>query len=109
MLVDLINSNINMLMISEEKLDQSFPTGQFHIHGFSEPYSFDRNGNGDVVLLYIREDIPSKLILTKMTIQEFFVKINFRKKKCVLCCSYNPKTSVISEHLIKDKTCFKSY
>ena len=68
-------------MISETKLDPSFPTGQFHIHGFSEPYWFDRNGNGGGTLLYICEDIPSKLILTKMTIERFFVKINLRKKR----------------------------
>ena len=68
-------------MIPETKLDPSFPTGQFHIHDFSEPYRFDKSSNGGGILLYIREDIPSKLIFTKMTIEEFFVEINFRKKK----------------------------
>ena len=34
---NIINNNIGILMISETKLDPSFPTGQFHIHGFSEP------------------------------------------------------------------------
>ena len=67
-------------MISETKLDPFFPTGQFRIHGFSEPYRFDRNSNGGLILLYIREDISSKLILTKMTIEGFFVEINLRKK-----------------------------
>ena len=67
-------------MISETKLDPSFPTGQFHIHSFSEPYRFDRNISGGGILLYIREDIPSKLILTKMTVEGFFVEINLRKK-----------------------------
>ena len=47
----------------------------------------------------IREDIPSKLILTKMTIEGFFVEINLRKKRWLLCCSYNPKKPLISEHL----------
>ena len=79
-LVNKINNNTEILMISDTKLDPSFPTGQFHIHGFSEPYRFDRNGNGGGILLYIREDIPSKLILTKMTIEGFFVEINLRKK-----------------------------
>ena len=79
-LVDMINNNIDILMISETKLDPSFPNDQFHIHGFSELYRFDRNGNGGGILLYIREDIPSKLILTKMTIEGFFVEINLRKK-----------------------------
>ena len=67
-------------MISETKAEPSFPTGQFHIHGLSEPYRFDRNSNGGGILMYIREDIPSKVILTKMTIGGFFIEINLRKK-----------------------------
>ena len=80
-LVNKINSNTDILMISETKLDLSFPTGQFHIHGFSEPYGFDRNTNGGGIHLYIHENVPSKLVLTKMTLQGFFVEINFRKNK----------------------------
>ena len=52
-------------MISETKLDSSFPTRQFHIHGFSEPCRFDRNSNGGEILLQIRDGISSKLISTK--------------------------------------------
>ena len=74
-LVNIINNNIDILIISETKLDARFPSGQFYIHDFSEPYRFDRNGNGGGILLYIREDIPSKLILTKMTIEGFLSKL----------------------------------
>ena len=49
-------------MISEKKLDESFPSGQFLLDGCSVPYHFDRDGNGGGTLLYIREDIPSKLL-----------------------------------------------
>ena len=90
-LVNIPNNNTDILMISETKLELSFPTGQLHIHGFSEPYRFDRNGSGGEILLYIREDIPSKLILTKMTLEGFFIEINLRKKG----------GSLISEHLSK--------
>ena len=98
-LINMINNNIDILMISETKLDPSFPTGQFHIHGFCEPYRFDRNSSGGGILLYIPEDIPSKLILTKMTIERFFVEINLRKRRWLLCCLYNPKKPLTSEHL----------
>ena len=67
-------------MISETKLDTSFPTGQFHIHNFSEPHRFDRKGNLCGILPYMREYIATKLILTKTTREGFFVKINLRKK-----------------------------
>ena len=49
-LISLIKDNTDFLMISETKLDQSFPTNQFMINGFSAPFRLDRNND-------IREDI----------------------------------------------------
>lgn len=80
LLIEIVNNNINVLMISETKLDPSFPTEQFHIHSFPELYKFDKDGNGGGMHLYIRDDIPSKVILTKVTIEACFVEINLRKK-----------------------------
>ena len=99
LLSDIIKNNIDILMISETKLDSSFPNGQFQIHGYSEPYRFDRNGNGGGILVFIREDIPTKLIDSQMKIEGFFIELNLRRKKWLLCCSYNPKYSQISHHL----------
>ena len=59
----------------------------FTFLGFSEPYRCDKNGNGGGMLVYIRQDIPSKLILTKITIEGFYADIYLRKKKLALCCS----------------------
>ena len=81
MLINITHNNIDIFMMSETKLHPSFPTGQFHIHGISEPYRFDKNSSGGGILLYIREDIPSKLILTKIITEGFFVEINLRKQK----------------------------
>ena len=99
LLSDIIKNNIDILMISETKLDSSFPNGQFQIHGYSEPYRLDRNGNGGGILVFIREDIPTKLIDSQMKIEGFFIELNLRRKKWLLCCSYNPKYSQISHHL----------
>ena len=79
-------------------LGLSFPRAQFHIHGFGEPYRFDRNRKGDGILLYIRDDIPSNLIESKTTIEGLLVEINLRKK-WLLCWCYNPKKPLISNHL----------
>ena len=51
-------------MITETKLDDSFPTMQFNIEGY---YTFrlDRNEYGGGILLYVQDDIPSKLIPMK--------------------------------------------
>ena len=49
-------------MTTETKLDESFPIGHFFINGFSIPFRLDRDRNGGGILLYIRENIPSKLL-----------------------------------------------
>ena len=49
-------------MVSETKLDDSFPVGQFLIDGFQQPFRFDRNKNGGGILLYIHDNIQAKLV-----------------------------------------------
>ena len=49
-------------MISESKLDNSFPYGQFLVDEFHTPLRFDRNKNVGRILLYLREDIPAKIL-----------------------------------------------
>ena len=68
-------------MISEKKLDESFPVVQFLMDGYSVPYRLDGDGNGGGILLYIRQDIPSKLLSINRNIEGFFVEINLRNKK----------------------------
>ena len=99
LLSDVIKNNINILMISETKLDSSFPNRKFQIHGYSETDRLDRNRNGGGILVFIREDIPTKLVDSQMEIEGFFIELNLRRKKWLLCCSYNPKYSQISHHL----------
>ena len=95
----IINKNIDVLLISETKIDSSFTSAQFHLEGYATPYRLDRNANGGGILLYIREDIPSKLLNTDLSIEGFFVEISLRKKKWLLCSSYNPKKNLITNHL----------
>ena len=61
--------------------------------GFSLPYRLDRNCNGGGVMIFVREDIPSKL-LTKHNfpsdVEGLFVELNFRKSKWLLCGTYHP-------------------
>ena len=86
-------------MISETKIDNSFPTMQFHIEGYCI-YRLDRNEYGGGILVYVREDIPSKFIpMQSSSIEGFFIELNLRCKKWLLSCSYNPHRSMIAEHL----------
>ena len=95
-----VQGNIDILMMSETKLDESFPVGQFLLDGYSVPFRSNRDGNGGSILLFIREDIPSKLLPMNNNIGDFFVEINLRnKKKWLLSWSYNPKKALILNHL----------
>ena len=75
-----VKGNIDILMISETKLDESFPLDQFLLDGYSVPFRFDRNWNGGGILLYIREDTSSKLLSMNKN-RWFFLEINVRNKK----------------------------
>ena len=44
-------------------------------------------------MLFVREDIPAK------PIEGFYVEINLRKQKWLICCSYNRNKHNISEHI----------
>ena len=93
---------VDIFLITESKLDNSFPTAQYQINRFSSPYQLDRNTHGGGILLYVREDIPSKLLNGlefKGNLEAMFVEINLRKKKWLLSCFYNPQKSEIRKHL----------
>ena len=45
------SGNIDILMISESKLDASFPTSQLYINGYTSPYRLDRIGKGGGILV----------------------------------------------------------
>ena len=87
----IIGNNMDFL-ISETKLDDSFPTVQFQMKCFSVSYRYDRNGKGGGLLLYIGEDIQSKLLISKSkcNIETLSVAVNLRKRKWFLNCSHNP-------------------
>ena len=58
----MIENNIDIMLISETKLDDSFSSVQLKICGFSMPYRYDRNSMGGGILLYVRDDIPTKVL-----------------------------------------------
>ena len=54
-----VKDSIDILMVSETKLDDSFPEAQFLVKGFHSPFRFI---NGGGIMLYVRKDIPTKLL-----------------------------------------------
>ena len=78
----------------------SFPQGQFKISGFRRPFRLDRNSNEGGIMLFVRGDIPAKLIFTEVSLIEgFYVETSLRKQKWLICCSCNPDKHNISKHI----------
>ena len=77
-----VKGKIDILLISETKIDDNFPVGQVIIDGFSPPYRLDRNCHDGVLMLFVRKDIPSNLlVIEKKLIESFFIEINLRNSK----------------------------
>ena len=98
----MLTHNIDILMITKTKLHDSFPVSQFEIDGFSTPFRLDRNKNGGGILLFIRSYIvASKLnnYIFPNDIGAFFIEINIKGNKWLICCSYNPNRIFVSRHL----------
>ena len=70
------------------------------IDGFGQPYRIDRNSSGGVIMLYVREDIPSNLLkVESLPIEGFYVELKLRSENWLINCSYNPNRNAISNHI----------
>ena len=87
-------------MILETKNEENFPKGNFLIEEFSTPYRLDRDSKGGRIMLYVRADIPSKLLAFEdKPIESLFIELNLQNTKLLINCSYNPHKSEIEKHL----------
>ena len=95
---DTVLKYIEILLLTETKLDEVFLISQFLTDGFStiqisKPYRFDRKKHGRGVIVYVRDTIPSK-IFEKRSCQTilnvFFMELSFIKCKWLLCGTYHP-------------------
>ena len=65
--------NPDVLIVSETKLDDTFPIDQTTLEDSNTPFRIDRNTNGGGILLFILVDIAAKLNSTENPpIESFF-------------------------------------
>ena len=89
-------------MVTEIKIDESFPTSQFNLPGFTLPYRFDRTKDGGGIVVYIREDISPKLLNISYIPSDIEcpgIEVSLRKVKWLLIYLYHPHKNYISNHL----------
>ena len=88
MLTCLIANEVDVLLLSETKIDEIFPLEQLLIWGFAKPLRLDRNSRGGGIMHFIRDNNPFSLLkpgnLPSNT-ETLFIKINLRKKKWLMC------------------------
>ena len=92
-LMSLVKDKLDLFLLTETKIDQSFTTAQFVIEGYSKPFRRDRDKMGGGLLLYVREDITCKEIkqtILPSDIECLFIEMNLRNKKYLIVGGYNP-------------------
>ena len=66
----------------EWNLDSTFLVSLFNIDGYSKPYRLNRNRNGGGTIIYVRADIPIRILTKhnfKYDIKGLFIELKFRK------------------------------
>ena len=95
-----VSGNIDILIITEAKLDRPFPSGQFLLQGTQNHLGLTETNLVELYFYFIKEDIPCSILnIKQLTIEVLFIEINLRKKKWLLFCSYNPHKNLIVAHL----------
>ena len=92
--------NINVLVLTETKLDQLIPNSLLMIPGYHEPIRHDRNRNGGGVLVYVSE----KLVLSQKTqlqsehFEHVWIDVKYQNKTICINALYRPPHQTAYDH-----------
>ena len=93
----------DILLLSETKIDDSFPNSQFYAEGF-KMYCKDRTKTGGGLLLYVNENLPGKIINSykfKENSEIIVFEFSVSNKNWILLGNYKPPSqndlSIINE------------
>ena len=91
----IVKENLDVIVVTESKLDDSFPTKQFAIAGYNLPFRRDRNRNGGG---FSCREIEKKHF-SKQNLEGICLEIRLRKCKVLLFGGYNHKKANIDTFL----------
>ena len=95
---------MDIIWISETKLDKIFPTAKFATKDFSKPYHLDVALNCGGLLFYVKANLPSKLICFYNFPNEtqcIPIELNISNKKYTFLSIYQPPNQNIDFFLDK--------
>ena len=87
-----IRNHFDIFLVSETKLDSSFPESELRISGY-RLFRKDRNQCGGGLIFYVNEDIPYKTINTfnfPNSLEVLPLEINLRNKKILVISCHKP-------------------
>ena len=91
-IAELVKDDIDVLLISEAKIDNSFPSEQFAID-YCKISRRDRNCFGGGLMFYVNENIPCRELSPEQNDSNFeiiFLEITLRNRKWLLIGLYIP-------------------
>ena len=80
-------------MISETKIDESFPLNQFQIEVYCGPFRLDRNSHGGGIMIFFPDYLPCKKVESyspPTDVESMFIEMTVRKAKWLIMSGYNP-------------------
>ena len=83
-LISMIKDSIDFLLVTESKLDDTFPKGQFQIEGYARPLRLDRTRNGGGLIVFVRDDLTCKELKPRVLYPEIectFLEVRVRQSK----------------------------
>ena len=95
--------NINVLILTESKLDQTIPNNLITIPGYHEPLRRDREINGrhgGGVLVYVAENLvfKHKVELQSEYFENIWVDVKLRNKTFAINALYRPPNQTAADH-----------
>ena len=97
-----IQDKFDILVLSETKLDDTYMSNQLQIEGFSIPFRAGRNAHGRGLLIYVRDEIPYKILTNQelpSNVEAIFIEFNLKNSKWLIVCGYNPHKESVSHFL----------
>lgn len=95
LLPEKIKENVDMLVISERKLKNSFLSPQFQMAGYASSFWLDQYKFAIRIMFFCKGSHSVQICSAETKpIEDFCIGLNYRQKKKLLCCSNNPHKSI---------------
>ena len=102
MLQEIVQYKLDNLLVSETKVDPSFPSSQFEMESFSSSLRVGRNDSGGGIMPFFRDETPLKLLRQykrNSSVENMFIEINLQSKNWLLSCSYKRNLILLNNHI----------